>query len=613
MTSVSPPNAELTPTADETPAPVEPTDAVRRFLRIARGYWREERAREAWVLTAGVTFFALAMLAVQIGINKWNRYFFDALDKRDGAALTSGMFIIIGLAVLAAGAAVCLVHFRMRLQMRWRQWLTKRLIGYWLTDRRFYQLTVVGGADSNPEYRIADDTRQATEPLVDFVIGLTNAVLTALAFIGVLWFVGGSIGFTIGGTAISIPGYMVLAAVVYALIGSVATWRISRPLVQHVGDKNTAEAQLRYELTRVRESAETIAMIGGDRDEGKRLSATFGELANRWIGVIRQQARMTWIINGNGVLAPVVPLLLGAPNYLDGTLSLGALMQVAAAFVQVQVALNWLVENAIRLAEWNASAQRIGELLASLADLDAHIGEGAKDTIVLGDSPDQNLHLQQLTIAQSDGTLMIEDTDVIIAPGEKVLVKGGSGTGKSTLIRAMAGLWPWGSGTILRPANARVAFMPQRPYIPLGTLRAALEYPANETRYSDNALTDALEKCGLKHLAPRLDEEDQWSRILSGGEQQRLAFARLILDPPDIVIMDEATSALDELSQARMMDFLWTDLSSSTVLAVGHRPGLEIYHTREIMLTRVVGESFAQTEEKTYTSLSHLWRKLVGA
>lgn len=582
--------------------------AMRRFLRLSKRYWIEQ-PKEAWGLSAAVLVLVLLTLAAQIGINRWNRFFFDALDQKDGHLLLLGVGIIACLAFAIAVLAVLIVHVRMRLQVRWRQWLTRKLIGKWLSERRFYQLTIVGGEDINPEYRIGEDTRLATEPVVDFAIGLSTAILSAIAFLGILWVVGGDIGFTLGGHDVHVPGYMVWVAILYSVIASTTMIKIGRPLIACVDAKNEGEAQFRYELTRVRESAENIALIGGDDDEKARLDDTFSELVRRWINVIRQQANMSWVLNANTVLAPVAPLLLGAPKYLAGAMTLGELMQVAAAFLAVQTAFNWLVDNAIRLAEWNASSQRVGVLLSALADLETDIGTYVGGTIILGASPDDRLRIENLSISQQNGKLLIADAETVIAPGEKVLVKGESGSGKSTLIRAMAGLWPWGAGRILRPEGAVIAFMPQRPYIPLGTLRHALLYPLTSDTPADDVIRESLRKTGLAHLGSRLDEDAPWSRILSGGEQQRIAFARLLIHPPDIIIMDEATSALDELSQARVMDFLTHELAKSTVLSVGHRPGLEAWYTREISLVRAPGDVHAHAEERRYPLAHKIFKR----
>jgi putative ATP-binding cassette transporter len=588
-----------------------PGRVARAYFRIARGFWKGGSRRRAWLLTIGVLGFVVANLLAALGINRWNRFFFDAIEHKQVESVLLGVGIILLLALASAAASVGLVHMRMRFALRWRQWITAHLIERWLADRRFYQLNIVGGEGSNPEYRIADDVRLATEPLVDFVIGLVNAVLAAVAFIGILWAVAGSLRVTAFGSDFVVPGYMVIAAVIYSTITSLGMYFIGRPLVVAVEAKNGGEARLRYELTRVRDQAENIALIGGDEDERARLTETFGELALRWIKVITQQARMTWIGNGSTVLSPVVPLLLGAPKYLSGEIGLGELMQIATAFAQVQIALNWLVDNAIRLAEWLASALRVTELVHVLDTLDATIGRyGSDHTVVLGFSPDEAIHFRNVSIAQLNGKLMIEDADVVIPRGEKVLVKGESGTGKSTLIRAMAGLWPWGSGEILRPRDATFAFMPQRPYLPLGTLRHALLYPHTDETAPDDRLEDALRRCGLAHLVPRLDEEDQWDGILSGGEKQRLAFARLLVSPPDIIIMDESTAALDEESQARMLELLRTDLVDATVLCVAHRPGLDEYFDREIRLVRLEGEGPARTQHRRLPRFRNLLQRL---
>jgi putative ATP-binding cassette transporter len=435
------------------------------------------------------------------------------------------------LAAAASGAAF--VQCKIRLQVEWRQWLTHRLIGRWLSDRRFYQLSIAGDPAKNPEYRIAYDIRMATEPLVDFVLGLTGSVLSAATFIGILWYIGGSLNLEPYGAAVSIPGFMVVGVLVYSMLTTTTTWIVGRPLIGCVEARNASEAMFRYELTRVRENAEHIVLINGDSDERQSLGRTLADVVRRWLAVIKRESRMTWLSNGNLVLMPVVPLLLAAPKYLQGSLTLGELMQIAAAFGQVHLALNWLASNAVRIAEWLASARRVVELAASFDDLDAAIEAAAQDAIVIDDSPDDALHIEGLTIAEPSGKAMIDAPEIVIPRGQNVLVRGEPGTGKSTLVRALAGLWPWGSGRILRPREARIMFLLQRPYLPPGTLRHVLLYPAADANTPDEKLHAALRQCGLWRLIGRLDEDEAWSHVLSGGEQQRLAFARLLIDPPD--------------------------------------------------------------------------------
>jgi putative ATP-binding cassette transporter len=318
---------------------------------------------------------------------------------------------------------------------------------------------------------------------------------------------------------------------------------------------------------------------------------------------------MMWLNGANLVLAPVVPLLLGAPKYLAGDMTLGSLMQAATAFVQVQLALNWLADNALRLADWFASSHRVTQLSDAIDRLEESLGRvGERETIKLGVSPDNRVHLRRLSIALHDGTLMIDGAGITISPGEKVLVKGELGSGKSTLIHAMAGLWPWGSGEILRPEGATMAFMPQRPYFPLGTLRTALLYPHAEQEVPDEKIRDILMRCGLEHLIPRIDETDEWSSLLSGGEQQRLAFGRILIHPPDILIMDEPTSWLDELSQFRMMEYMRDLLPDTMVIHAARRPGLESFHDREIQLVRETHVAPSAARDREVSRLEALAR-----
>ena len=577
MSDAAQPNTLFTAEEEER----EPPRGLHRaFWRLSSGFWRGPTATQAWVFTLLILALIGANIAIQYGINRWNRTFFDALDAKDTGRVSSEMLMFAGLAVAAVTAMVAQVFCRLALQARWRRWLTSRLAGAWLKDRRFYQMSIAAPDVDSPEFRMTDDVRIATEPLVDFAIGLSNAVLMAAVFVGVLWTAGGSI--TVMGW--TIPGYFVVCAAAYALLTSGAMVILGRPLIRYTGDKNAAEAQIRFELVRVRENAESIALIGGEEDERKGLEETLDEVLARWRNVVAQQARMTFIIHGNTVLAPVVPLLLGAPKFLSGEMSLGQLMQIAAAFVQVQIAFNWLVENYIRFAEWEASATRVVALWQTFTDL-ASAGQ-SDDRIAIEEGTDECLRLRDLSVAQHNGRVVVNGAEAVFEPGGKVLVRGESGSGKSTLIRAVAGLWPWGSGHVLLPRGGTVMFVPQKPYVPNGTLREALVYPGLRENVPDQDLLDALHRCGLRHMGTRLDETDRWDKVLSGGEQQRLAFARLLIQRPTVVIMDEATSALDEASQDSMMSLFRDELRDAMLLSVGHRPGLEDYHDRTIELSR---------------------------
>ena len=553
---------------------------IRRHFALTGGYWRGPSARVAWTLTLlGILTIGLN-IAVQLGINKWNHFFFDALEKKDAPLVFRAMLLFAALAVTATFITVCGLLVRMRLQVDWRQWLTLRLTGQWLGDERFYRLSISAPEIDSPEFRIAEDSRVATEPLVDFAFGILSAVLLAGVFFGVLWSAGGSV--QIGGY--EIPGFMVIVAVIYSGVMSISMIGFGRPLIARIEQKNAAEARLRQDLGRIRENAESIAMIRGEDDETHGLHHQIQIVVVCWRMVIAQIARMTMLTNTNSVIAPVLPLLLMAPSYLNGSMTLGSVMQTAAAFVQVQIALNWLVDNYARIAEWLASANRVSGLWIALQDLDLTL-EGDANRISISESPDTSLYIKALSVARHDGRVMIDGADSVIEPGQKVLLTGASGTGKSTLIRALAGLWPWGSGSILLPAGARITFMPQRAYLRRGTLRDVLIYPADDNAPDDDVLRQAMQRCGLRRMIPRLDDVDQWDKVLSGGEQQRVAFVRTLLQKPDLVIMDEATSALDTESQDSMMELFRNELSACTVISVGHRPELVEYHERTITLT----------------------------
>lgn len=567
------------------PAPVERSQ-IRTFLKLASGFWRGESARRAFLLTAVVAAFAASVVGAQYGMNRWQKTFFDALEKKNMEAVWSAVmllpFLIAGLAIAMSGHLVS----RMWFQMRWREWLTQRLAGWWIADQRYYRMSIVAREHTAPEFRIADDVRLAIEPLTDFSVGVAMALGTGLTFVSVLWTQGGSYTFNAFGHAITIPAYMAIAAVMYGATTTLAAYLTGRPLVGHVAGKNQMEAEFRAEMTRLRENGESIALIRGDEGELRATLDNYARVVKGWMKVIRQQGVIASVYNLNVALFPVVPLLLAAPKYLAGEMTLGSVMQTAAAFSAVLSALNWFADNFVRLAEWFASVKRVDELVDTLEGVDAGTLAGPSEKIDLKQGDDESIHIKDAQVAHRDGRVVVDSASEVIAPGDKVLIAGESGTGKSTLIRALAGLWPWGTGVIEMPKSASVAFVPQKPYIPRGTMRAIVSYPETEGTFSDAEIVEALKRCGVGYLAKRLEEEAAWAETLSGGERQAIAFARLLLQKPGVIIMDEATSALDEDRQATLMAFFRGDLATSTLISVGHRPGLEEYHDRKLTLHR---------------------------
>ena len=472
----------------------------------------------------------------------------------------------------------------MTTQRRWRAWLNGHVLDRWISSGRYYQLSLIPGDHKNPEYRVAEDLRLACEAPIDFAVGIFSALLSAITFIGVLWFIGGALTVQLGGTTLTIPGFLVIAAILYAVLASGAMALIGRRFVAASENKNQAEAEYRYALTRVREYGESIALLGGEGEERWSLDETFRGVLRRWRALVTQWMQTTVVSQTSSAFVPVLPILLCAPKYVAGTMTLGEVMQASSAFVIVQVAFNWLVDNYPRLADWTASARRLGSLLVSLDRLDRADREETMGRIQRGETEGEALRLRNLSVTLDDGSAVVNEADVDIAPGEKVLVVGESGTGKSTLVRAISGLWPWGQGEILIQPNARLVLMPQQPYVPLGNLRRAATYPQSPDEVDDAVIRKTMEDVGLGQFVDRLDEEARWESILSGGEKQRLAFARVLMQQPDIVVMDEATAALDPSSQDQLMRLLLERLPTATVVSVGHRAELEAFHNRKLVL-----------------------------
>jgi putative ATP-binding cassette transporter len=561
----------------------------RRFLHSASGFWVGHTRATAWVLSAALLSVIVMLLGAAYAMNTWHRAMFDGLQNRDAAAV--GRLSLIYFAILAVSVllGILQVYVRMTLQRRWRAWVSSRITDRWLTNGRYYQLNLVPGDHANPEYRIADDVRIATESPVDFVSGVAHAFLSAATFIVVLWTIGGALDVSVGGLQIHVPGFLVIAALLYAVLASGAMTLIGSQFVQASENKNQAEAEYRYVITRLRENGESIALIRGEEEERAGLRRALSKVLSAWRHIAFQNMKTTSVSQTSGFIAPVLPIILCAPKFLDGSMSLGEVMQAASAFTIVQGAFNWLVDNYPKLADWTASARRVAALMVALDALqEAEEGDGVGRIAISDEGGEPALRLQELSVRLNDGTAVLDDADITIMPGERVLIAGESGTGKSTLVRAIAGLWPWGGGSIEVKKGARIFLLPQRPYVPIGTLRRAATYPDAPDSRSIEEVADAFKRVGLEHLIDKLDEDAPWDQTLSGGEKQRLAFSRILLHSPDIVVLDEATAALDPKSQDKLMELL-LDRPDTTLLSVGHRPELEAFHTRKIVLARKRG------------------------
>jgi putative ATP-binding cassette transporter len=563
---------------------------LKRFWISGRGYWGRHGDRLGWPLTIGLLILIGVNVGFQYGINVWNRAIFDAIEKRDAHTVyfLSGVFVPLVLGSMSL--VVAQVYLRMTMQRRWRSWLTTSVIARWLANGRYYQLNLVAGDHSNPEARLTEDLRIATESPVDFMSGVLNAFLSASTFIVVLWTIGGALTLPIEGASLTIPGFLVITAVIYAAITSTSMFVIGRHFVRLSEEKNQAEAEFRYTLTRVRENGESIALLGGEEEERGGIDRNFGHVLRQWALLTGQHMRTALVSQGSSLFAPIVPVLLCAPKFLEGSMTLGQVMQAASAFAIVQGAFGWLVDNYPRLADWNASARRIASLMMSLDGLERAEQSNDLGRIKHGQTKgDAMLVLDDLSVTLDDGTSVVKETEVVIEPGERVLVSGESGSGKSTLVRAIAGLWPWGSGSVNFHPHKRLFMLPQRPYIPSGTLRRAVAYPAAADKWTIRQIKAALDNVGLGYLTDRIKEDAPWDQTLSGGEKQRLAFARLLLHRPDIVVLDEATSALDEKSQDTMMETVIRELPDVTIISVAHRAELEAFHSRKITLERREG------------------------
>ena len=558
---------------------------IRRLLKnawaLARPYWLSEDRWAAWGLLLAVVSLNLGIVFINVLLNKWNNAFYNSLQDKNYDVFVEQLIRFSWLAGSYIAVAVYQLYLNQMLQIRWRRWLTERYLGEWLKDTAYYRMQLAGGETDNPDQRIAEDLRLFVTGTLGLAIGGMRAVVTLVSFIAILWGLSGAVTLPLGGFLVKIPGYMVWAALLYAIVGTWLTDRIGRPLVHMNFDRQRYEADFRFGLVRFRENTEGVALYHGERDELRNFRTRFASVVGNWWDIMRQQKRLTWFTAGYSQAAIIFPFVVAAPRYFRGEIPLGGLVQTASAFGQVQDSLSFIVSSYTEIAEWRSVVQRLVGFQEALDRVRAHAGSG--DGIRREDGAAPSLAVENVDLALPGGAALISGVNLALAPGESALLSGPSGAGKSTLIRAIAGIWPFGRGQIHVPRGS-VLFLPQKPYLPIGTLREVISYPTPAGGVDDEVLREALEVVGLPELAGRLDEAGHWALQLSPGEQQRIAFARALVQKPDWLFLDEATSAVDEASETRLYRLVRERLRGTTVLSVGHRSTLRAFHDRQLVV-----------------------------
>mgnify|MGYP001449085723 CR=1 FL=1 len=580
------------------------SDKFTRFTAFLRQVWHLSSpyfsaSDEKWKargLLAAIVALNLGAVYMLVQLNEWNRVFYDALQNKDAAVFWTQLGRFTWLAMVFIVIAVYRFYLTQLLQLRWRAWMTRNLMGRWLQDHAFYRMELAryaGAAEpttttaglpqpgqrvpDNPDQRLQEDVNLFTSQTVGLSMGFLNAVVTLASFVGILWGLSGSFSFPLGGSSFTIPGFMVWMAVLYCVVGSVLTHYIGRPLIGLNFEQQKREADFRHHLVRVREYSEAIALDRGEAVENRNLDTRFSAVLANYLKLIARQKQLVGFTNLFGQAAVVFPFLIAAPRFFSGAIQLGELMQISSAFDRVQGALSWFVDNYDSLAAWRATTERLTSFEAALS--------GQNQPPVAVDAAQRAIdsaavETQDLSLQLPGGATLVQGATLRAAPGQHTLVQGPSGSGKSTLFRALAGIWPWATGRVALPAHAM--FIPQRPYFPDGALRDALAYPEAASAYTDAQLKTALNDALLPGLAERLDERDNWTQKLSGGEQQRLAIARVLLKQPAWVLADEASSALDVPAEEALYARLkaMTERAGGALLSIAHRPGVAAFHQR---------------------------------
>jgi vitamin B12/bleomycin/antimicrobial peptide transport system ATP-binding/permease protein len=559
--------------------------------RIAMPYFRSEDKWAGRGLLAAVVFIELALVANDVLVNQWRNRFYNALQEKDWDGFVREIIVFCVLATVLVALSVYQLYLNQWLQIRWRRWMTTKYLGEWLHGANHYRMQLQGDAADNPDQRLTDDIKLFVDRTLNIGLGLLSSVVTLFSFVIILWGLSAAAPLHVFGNEFAIPGYLVWGALIYAIFGTALTQWIGSPLVNLDFQQQRYEADFRFSLVRVRENSEQIALLQGEPGERARLSERFGLVVANWYAIMSRTKRLTAFTQSYAQAAVVFPMILTAPAYFAGKIQLGAMMQTAEAFGSVQQALSFFVSTYRSLAEWRAVIARLDGFEMAIASA-AKLATSADAIHVVPATGGNEIDLKQLLVRLPNRTPLVSADNLAIRRNERTLITGPSGSGKSTLFRAIAGIWPFGAGSIAIPANATLMMLPQRPYFPVGPLQAAIVYPAEAGAFSPDRVRDVLISVGLPQLASQLEQEAHWNRMLSLGEQQRLGLARALLHAPQYLFLDEATASLDEPSEAALYKLLEEKLPATTIVSIGHRSTLQVFHQRNVVLTRV-GDGFA--------------------
>ncbi len=551
---------------------------VKDFTRIAVPYYRSEDRWAGRVLLITVISLQLFQVWLNVRFNAWYNTFYTALQDKDWNTFIFQIGVFSLLAAFFIVSAVYQLYLQQWLQIRWRNWLTQRYLGRWLGQGTHYRMRLKGDQADNPDQRIADDIREFVDGTLNIGIAFLGSIVTLVSFVVILWTLSSTTPLMIGASSFQVPGYLVWAALIYAVIGTWVTHLVGRPLIKLNFDQQRYEADFRFSLVRLRENAEEVTLLAGEPAEEERLRDRFGWVIRNWYDIMRRRKRLTFLTAGYSQVALIFPFLVVSPVYFFGAMTLGGLMQIVSAFGQVQSALSFFVTAYTSIADWKAVLNRLSGFEASI-DWAEGLDRTAPRLGFLTDGGSALL-VEELTVGLPNGQEIVRLAGLSIEPGDRVLVTGPSGAGKTSLFRALGGVWPFGSGSIRVPKGASVLVLPQRSYLPLGTLRGALVYPGTADDFIQGEIEEVLDAVGLEALRGELDETAYWADKLSGGEQQRLSIARALLQKPQWLFLDEATAALDEASEAQLYRLLIERLPGSAIVSIGHRSSLAQFHGR---------------------------------